>query len=265
MKSEKIFFLSGLPRSGSTLLGSLIGQNPDFTVTPTSPILDLLCGVNGLLDMVNRTYTFDYQEKSKFIYTSMIKGWYEDVKTKYILDKHRGYPKNIVPLRMFFTPNPKILCTNRPVADVITSYLVLIEKNKDPNNFVDVELKKANIQINTANRAKMLWENFISDPYNSMQHGIKNCRENLYIVEYDELTKEPERILKEIYQFLEIENYSGHKFDNIYNHCAEEKDAAWGLKNLHDIRKVLKKTSVPAKEVLGVFLESHYNQFNIKY
>ena len=265
MKAEKIYFLSGLPRSGSTLLGSLIGQDPNFTVTPTSPILDILCGANNILDMVNKTYTFDYPKKSAYIYKSIINGWYEDISTKYVLDKHRGYPKNIIPLRMFFTPNPKILCTNRPVADVITSYIVLIEKNKDPNNFIDVELKKAGIQINTANRAKILWENFISDPYGSMQYGIKNCRENLYIVEYDKLIKEPKRILKEIYNFFEIDNFDNHNFGNIHNYCAEEKDVAWGLKNLHDIRKNLAKTSKPAKEVLGAFLESHYNEFNLKY
>lgn len=265
MKCEKVFFLSGLPRSGSTLLGSLIGQNPDFTVTPTSPILDLLCGANGLLDMVNKTYTFDYQKKSAQIYKSLIQGWYSDVETKYVLDKHRGYPKNIVPLQMFFDPNPKILCTNRPIADVIASYITLIEKNKDPDNFVDVELRKANIQINTASRAKMLWENFISDPYNSLQHGIKNARNNLYIIEYDKLVAEPDETMNAIYDFLKIEKYENHKFKNIHNYCAEEKDAAWGLKNLHNIRQVLQKTSVPAKEVLGGFLESHYNQFNVKY
>ena len=265
MKVQQIFFLSGLPRSGSTLLGSLIGQNPDFTVTPTSPILDLLCGMNACLDMANKTYTFDYKKKSSFIYSGMIRSWYSDIESKYVLDKHRGYPKNIIPLRMFFTPNPKIICTNRPVADVISSYLTLIEKNKDPNNFVDIELKKANISINTANRAKLLWENFISDPYNSMLHGIKNCRENLIVCEYDELVKNPEVVLANIYKFLDIENYKNHKFQDIHNYCAEEKDAAWGLKNLHDIRQVLKKTSKPAKEVLGAYLELHYNQFNLKY
>jgi len=265
MRCEKVFFLSGLPRSGSTLLGSLIGQNPDFTVTPTSPILDLLCGANGLLDMVNKTYTFDYHKKSSYVYKSLIQGWYSDIPTKYVLDKHRGYPKNITPLQMFFDPNPKILCTNRPIADVISSYIALIEKNNDPNNFVDQELRKLNLTINTANRAKMLWENFISDPYNSLQHGIKNARKNLFIIEYDQLVTEPELLLKEIYNFLEIDNFENHKFEDIHNYCAEEKDAAWGLKNLHDIRKVLKKTSKPAKEVLGGYLESHYNQFNVKY
>jgi sulfotransferase len=262
---EQVFFLAGLPRSGSTLLGSLIGQRQDFTVTPTSPILDILCATNNVLDAINKQYTFDYQTKSKFVYQAIIKGWYGDIQTRYVLDKHRGYPKNVVPLKMFFTPNPRIICTNRPVADVITSYIALIEKNNDSNNFVDDALRKQNVPINIANRAKMLWENFISDPYNSLTYGIKNFRENLYIIEYDELVKNPKNILSEIYKFLNIEYFENHEFQNIENRCAEEKDAAWGLKNLHLIRKDLVKKSRPAKEVLGSYLEDMYNQYNVKY
>ena len=39
---ENIFFQSSMPRSGSTLLQNIIGQNPDFYVTPTSGVLELL-------------------------------------------------------------------------------------------------------------------------------------------------------------------------------------------------------------------------------
>ena len=39
---EKIFFQSSLPRAGSTLLQNILGQNPDFYVTPTSGVLELL-------------------------------------------------------------------------------------------------------------------------------------------------------------------------------------------------------------------------------
>ena len=87
----------------------------------------------------------------------------------------------------------------------------------------------------------------------------------MYIVEYDDLVSNPKRILKEIYEFLELEPCKDHQFDNIHNYCAEEKDQAWGLRNLHDIRKNLGKTSKAAKDVLGAFLESHYNQFNLQY
>ena len=39
---KKIFFQSSLPRAGSTLLQNILGQNPDFYVTPTSGVLELV-------------------------------------------------------------------------------------------------------------------------------------------------------------------------------------------------------------------------------
>ena len=39
---KKIFFQSSLPRAGSTLLQNIIGQNPEFYVTPTSGVLELV-------------------------------------------------------------------------------------------------------------------------------------------------------------------------------------------------------------------------------
>jgi sulfotransferase len=35
MNNKTIYFQSSLPRTGSTLLQNLIGQNPNFHVTPT--------------------------------------------------------------------------------------------------------------------------------------------------------------------------------------------------------------------------------------
>ena len=42
-----IFYQSSLPRAGSTLLQNIIGQNPDFYVTPTSGVLDLVYGARN--------------------------------------------------------------------------------------------------------------------------------------------------------------------------------------------------------------------------
>ena len=35
------YFMSGLPRSGSTVLASILNQNPAVYVTPTSPMLNV--------------------------------------------------------------------------------------------------------------------------------------------------------------------------------------------------------------------------------
>ena len=259
----EIFFLSGLPRSGSTLLGSLIGQNPDFTVTPTSPFLDLLCHTNHAFNAIDQKYTYDKETIADNVYRGIVGSYYSHVKTKYILDKHRGHPKNITPIKKFISPRPKVICSVRPIAEVICSYIQLIERNKQSDNFVDNSLRSRDVPVNTTNRAKCLWEDYIQDPYQSMTYGLKNHRENLLLVEYDRLVAKPEKTLSEIYSFLEVEPHRGHSFDNIENHCAEEKDAAWGLENLHKIRPRLEKASTNPREILGPFLVDYYNKFNL--
>lgn len=258
-----IFFLSGLPRSGSTVLGAILGQNPDFTVTPTSPFLDLICYTNQIINTINNQYTFDFPVVSKNVYQSLYDGFYKNIKTKYIIDKHRGHPRNIIPWRQFIGIDPKIICTVRPIADVLSSYLKLIDENTK-DNFVDKFLKENNKQTTVANRAKCLWEEYVSDPYESMTVGLTKHRECLHVVEYDKLVTEPHKVFDGIYKFLGIEPFS-HNISAIENVCAEDKDAAWGAENLHTIRPVLGKTSTPAHQILGSYLTDFYNQYNLTY
>jgi len=135
------------------------------------------------------------------IYKGIVENFYKHFDTPIVIDKHRGHPRNVNPLKMFVLPNPKIICTVRPIPDVIASYIKLIETNKQDDNFVDNDLRKKNMHINTANRAKVLWENYISDPYQSMLFGLENHRDNLHIVEYDQLVANPNQELEKIYSF----------------------------------------------------------------
>lgn len=262
---KQLYFLAGLPRAGSTLTGAILSANPSITVTPTSPLLDLLCYTNEAFEKLNEKYTYDSKTVSANVYHGIVNSFFENIQTPIIIDKHRGHPRNVNPLKMFVLPNPKIICTVRPIPDVIASYIKLIEKNKQPDNFVDNDLRNKNMHINTANRAKVLWENYISDPYQSMLFGLKNHRENLHIVEYDRLVKDPVDTLKKIYAFLNLLWYDKHQFSDIHNACAEGKDAAWGLENLHKIRPKLEKQSTPPEEILGPFLTDYYSQYNLVY
>lgn len=65
---KQLYFLAGLPRTLSTGLGSLLSQNPSITVTPTSPMLDLLCYTNEAFEKLNEKYTYDYKTVSANIY-----------------------------------------------------------------------------------------------------------------------------------------------------------------------------------------------------
>jgi len=120
------------------------------------------------------------------------------------------------------------------------------------------------IPISVESRAKVLWENYISDPYQSMKSGLKLHSENILVVNYDDIISNTYEVLSKIYDFLSLKLYPGHHVENIHNYCAEEKDHAWGLNGLHDIRSNLEKQSTPPEQMLGKFLVDYYNQFNLE-
>lgn len=260
---KKIYFLSGLPRSGSTLLGSMLAQNPSITVTPTSPMLDLMCYTNEALRRLNTQYTYDFKGFSDRVYKSLAESFYGMMGTDIVIDKHRGWPRNVEPASLFVSSSPKIICTYRPISEVITSYLTLICSQGQGGNFVDDAIVSEGGRVTTESRAKTLWHKYISDPYSSMVYGMKNHRKNIHLVSYSDLTSDPMGVIRGIFDFIGEPMWGGHDFLNIKNACAEEKDEAWGISGLHDIRPRLEKISKNPHDVLGAYLTSYFDQYNI--
>jgi sulfotransferase len=259
---KTLFFLSGLPRSGSTLLGSLLNQHPEIYATPTSPLADLLCLLDTNFNHLDLQYTYEKEKILYNTYHSVMNNFYNHVPKKYIFDKHRGWPKNVDSIKKFYNNSPKILATYRSIPEVLSSFITLIEKTNQYDNFVDNKLRENNIEINNSNRAEYLWRFYVSDPYQSLIYGLKNFREHIHLINYNDLIQTPEKEMEKIYEFLEIESYS-HNFLSIVNTCGEDKDSAWGLDGLHNIRTKLEKTSKPPEEVIGKENVKLYNLFNI--
>jgi sulfotransferase len=258
---KTLYFLSGLPRSGSTLLGSVLSQHRKLQATPTSPLADLLCWIDDGFSKLDIQYTYDKNNIQYNTYNSILKNFYNHIQKPYILDKHRGWCKNVSSIEKFLNQKPKIIATNRRISEILASYIILIEKNKT-DNFVDAHLRREGKQITTDNRIECLWKNYVSDPYQSLVYGLQNYRENIHLVDYNNFTQKPEETVEKIYQFLEIETHQ-HDFSNILNSCAEDKDDAWGIENLHKIRSKLQRTSPPPEEVIGEKNTKLYDKFNI--
>lgn len=256
---KNLFFLSGLARSGSTLLGSILNQNPDIHVSPTSPLLDIFCLTELDYIKMEIQYTYDKTSSIDNLHKVLAPSFYQHINKPYVIDKHRGWPKNIDQIKKYITDNPKIICTYRPMTEICTSFLKLM--NKDPNNIVDRNLKDRGLEINTYNRAMSLWYEYAEDPYHSFKYGLENCRENILVVNYDDIVNNIENQLTRIYSFLEIPNFK-HTFDNIENTCGEAKDIEWGFEGLHNIRNTLNKTSDDPRDVLSKEVYNFYNNLD---
>jgi sulfotransferase len=259
---KTLYFLGGLPRSGSTLLGSILSQHPEIQTTPTSPLSDLLCWIDEGFSKIDLQYTYDKKNITYNTYNSILENFYNHIEKPIIIDKHRAWCKNVSSIEKFLKQKPKIIATNRRVSEVLSSYIILIQRNNEADNFVDAHLRREGKPITTDNRIECLWKNYVSDPYESLVYGLMHNRENIHLVDYNNLIQNPEKELKEIYEFLEIENHI-HNFSNIFNTCSEEKDYAWGINNLHQIRTKLQRTSPPPEEVIGEGNVELYDRFNI--
>ncbi len=265
---EKIHFLSGMQRSGSTLLACLLNQHPEIHTTATSPLLDVVSSARNELEKSAEQYTFDFDEVNKKVTKSIINSFHENIEKSIVIDKHRGWINSnsisLLEQDYCLSSKPKILCTNRSVPEIISSFIKLIGNNNTLNNIIDRDLRSRGIPISINNRAEHLLENFIRSPREAILSSIEKHKDYIHIIEYNDLVLKPQETMNKIYEFLEIEKYN-HDFDNIENTCREEKDDAWGIENLHNIRSKLQKTSTPPEEVLGKELAEYYRQFDIKY
>lgn len=257
----RLHFLSGLPRAGSTLLASLLNQHPQIHASATSALLELLVAQATSVSM-NRTFYEITDSQEIEIYDGIIKSFYKHIPKDVVIDKHRAWP-NLIPALRKMGIEPKIICSNRPVAEIITSYITLIEKNPSSPNFIDELIVKRNMPINTHNRAMTIWSDYVQIPHSVLINAIQTNPKNLLFVKYDDIVNNPTAVLTKVENFLEVSNFDGYNFTDIKNNQPEKDESGWRLKDLHLIRPELKKTSKRPDQVIGKELESYFNQFNI--
>jgi len=246
--NKQIYFLSGFPRTGTTLLSCILNQNPEIYVSSTSGLLDFLAGIGNLYHQVSERYDSVNPSQIKNLYKSIFNSWYEHIDSQIILDKWRGWINNINQLQQVTGSVPKIIYTYRPLEEVVTSFLYLI--GNDPNNFVDKNMKSMGIEITNENRARYLWEQgVIGESYSMLENYLRqDSNANVLFLSYSELINNSKTCLNLIYNFLELDNFE-HDFKNI-NGSTNENDNHWELKNLHTIRSTIRQEYKDPKKYL---------------
>jgi sulfotransferase len=229
MKSfEKFIALSGLPRSGSTLLSSILSQNPDIHAEGNSAVCQLMwdnqqsCRIacSEQLGATNRLNTeHDIVSNIPHIY-------YKDIISKVVFDKCRSWtiPENLELLNKSFDYRPKVVVLLRPMVEIVKSFILLCNEN------------------NRKVSERSLLEN-LSEPIMRSFQGVrwaKEQKDNQFIfIQYDELVNNTKSIIDSIYNFCDIEPFN-HHFDVITNKFPED-DKFYGLIGQHDIRQVISK------------------------
>jgi sulfotransferase len=262
---EKTFyFMAGMPRSGSTLLMSILNQNPMIYGTPTSPLLDLLYLNEQAWRKCPSVIANPIGCQLESISESIINGCWEHVPQTIIIDKHRAWGRNISAIEKIFHKPPKVIVTVRDVPSVLASFMRLLRESNQSPNYIDQILIKRGMSLTDANRVDVLWKDFVYDPWDSLKTAFTNNRSSLLLVDYDDLIISKDEVVDRVYRFLDMPAFQ-HDFNNIQNNTEDDDLMAWGLENLHAIRPTLGKTSKHPRDVLGEDIFVKYSNMNLEF
>ena len=255
---KNYYFISGLPRSGSTLLSAILKQNSEFYADIASPLQAIVNNTINFMTGCESNLNIT-EERRKNILLSLFEGYYSFVDRPVIFDSSRGWTKNTSLVQELF-PNTKILCCVRDIVWIINSFEII--NNKSP--FYTNTLVKQELSDNVFSRSDGMMDNnggVIAGPWISLQEGFALNPEMIYFVEYDNLCKNPENEMKNIYNFLEQPYYS-HDFDNV-EYSNHNFDMSCNLKDLHTVRKKVEYKE--QKKVLPKEVWEKYRSMNMEF
>lgn len=233
--SPRYHFITGLPRSGSTLLSALLLQNPRFHAGMTSPVGGLFRTMLNQLGAGSEFGPVVTKEQRRRLARGLFDSYYADeAKSKEVIfDTNRMWSAQM-PALMDLFPGAKLIACVRNVAWVMDS----IERRYRANPYEITRLFNDDTERNTVySRVETLAQRnrMVGYPWTALKEAFYGEHaSSLLLVDYDLLAQAPQKVLSLIYQFLGEPEYT-HNFEQV-KYDAPEFDEALGLHGLHQVR-----------------------------
>lgn len=249
--NKEIYFQSSLPRAGSTLLQNIMGQNPDFYVTPTSGVLELLYSARSQYSnsLEFKAQDAELMKKGWLNFCKLgLQGFYYGITSKpYVLDKSRGWGIHYDFLNAFID-EPKIICMVRDLRGVFASMEKNFRKNPELSKGI---VNWATGEGTTIDKRIGIWASGqpVGIAVDRLSEMIKRgIDKKILFVKFENLTNNPEIEIDRIYSFLGVPKFE-HDFNNV-SQITQEDDAVYGPYGDHTIKKVVKPLPLDYNEVL---------------
>jgi sulfotransferase len=230
-------FISGLPRSGSTLTAAILRQNPRFHAGMSSPVASLFEGVLAQVSAGSEISTLVNEDQRKRILRGLFDSYYADVTEPVIFDTNRAWTAQLPALMRLF-PDAKVICCVRDVAWVMDS----LERQFRDNAFENTRLFNTpgeRATVYTRVEALAHANRLVGFPWHALREACySDFAERIVLVDYDLLVERPGEVFKLLYQFLGEEPFA-HDFANV-EYDQPQFDAQLGLDGLHRVHPVVK-------------------------
>jgi len=209
MTNKKYYFMSGLPRSGSTMLSAILNQNPRFYSGPSSPVVPTMLALEQSLKQDELFNAFPKVEFANKLIASVLHQYYQDTDKPVVFEKNRSWPFRINYIKHYFgIEHPKILFPVRDISEILASFISMIKRNptivNERLNFIDQSLVQQGLPLNDMNRCQAIaGPGILGQSFDGLKHALsQGYRVNIHFIEYKELVNQPEETMKKVYEFL---------------------------------------------------------------
>lgn len=239
-------FISGLPRSGSTLLAALLKQNPRFHAGMTSPVGGIFLALLEAMSDRTETSTFLDNSARQRIARGLVENYYATSKAEVIFDTNRLWCSKLPALRLMF-PQSRLIACVRDTNWIIDSFERLVRRNAlQPSGIFNFA---AGGTVYSRASALASSDGLVGFAYDALRDAFYGEHaQSMLLVQYDTLTNEPRKVLAAVYDFIG-EPWFEHDFENVEFNDGDACDERLGTPGLHtvgrQVRVVPRATILP--------------------
>lgn len=251
--------MAALPRTGSTLLASILNQNADLWVTPHTATTEVLRRLEQEAPGYESVRLGGLIPQHLSLVRNAIPAMYSDRVERYIIDYSRmwGAPYFYNLLCTALNERPKIIVTVRPLPEIVASFIRKAEANPQ-TNFIDTEMANRDFwpyHRKPLNDARVDYLLSHDSPLQGALLSLASAyreetADSFHIVRYADLVSEPDKTVSGVYDFLGIPRY-GHTFNGITARDVQSDLAELGIPDMHAVRPILEITAPAPDTVLS--------------
>lgn len=235
--------LSGLPRTGSTLLSAILSQNPDIHAEGNSAVCQIMWDtLQSCQNKAKEQLAANRREGTVHDILSQIPAiYYKNTTAPIIVDKCRSWtvPPNLEMLKTYIDANYKIIIMERSILEIVTSFVKLYKDNK--KQIPMEQLLQPQSEPIMRSIAGIQW----AKTHNQDNHFL--------FVPYKDLVQNTEATIKRIYDFCGWVPFQ-HDFTHVTTKHPED-DRVYQLEGQHEIRSTIKKRALKIELPPGIVQE----------
>jgi len=231
MAEGRVHFISGLPRSGSTLLVALLRQNPRFSAAVTSPVLSLVNAVIPRMGAGEFAPFFNDQRRAAIL-RALFFGYHGPLQDRTLFDTNRLWTGKLPLIETLF-PGARVICCVRQVGWILDS---LERQLRDAPLTQSRLVGKAGGSVYQRAAALMDAETgLVGQAWSALREAwFSEQAGALIVVNYDTLASAPAATMAKLYGALGEAPFA-HDFEAVV-HDEPDYDEALGLPGLHRVR-----------------------------